>query len=327
MKASDAGSKVRIARVFVRIIDDTVNFAVLVVLLLLLLFGCYSLWDSEQVYAAASPAQYEIYKPGDGNSLPLEELMEKNPDVLGWITVYGTGIDYPLVQGEDNWEYLDKAADGSYNMTGSIFLDSKNKRDFSDYNTIIHGHNMAESAMFGDISDYNDRKFFDEHIYGNLYANGRDYGIVFFGYLTEDAYDSDIYASPYGSPETQQEYLSLLESRAIHLRQSRQHEAEHIVLLSTCGSGSTNARDLLVGYLTEETYPDIFYAEKEQDVKSIDRLAQWYEFRTLPLWLSLMLLLIALILMLICFDRVSRSIRIKKAKKMYSTEKEGNEHD
>ena len=310
-----------------RIIDDTVSIAVLVVLLLLLLFGCYSLWDSEQVFEAASPAQYEIYKPGDGNTLPLEELMDINPDVLGWITVYGTGIDYPLVQGEDNWEYLDKAADGSYNMTGSIFLDSKNKRDFSDYNTIIHGHNMAESAMFGDISDFNDRIFFDEHLYGNLYANGRDYGIVFFAYLTEDAYDSDIYASPYSEPDQQSGYLSLLQSRAIHLRHAGQERADSIILLSTCGSGSTNARDLLVGFLTEETYPDAFYVEETTQVKTIDRLARWYEFRTLPLWLSLVLLLTALILMLVCFDTVSRSIRIRKAKKMYSTEKEGNPYE
>lgn len=310
-----------------RIIDDTVNFAVLVVLLLLLLFGCYSIWDSEQVYASASTTKYELYKPGDGNSLPLEELIAINPDVVGWLTVYGTGIDYPLVQGEDNWEYLNKAADGAYNMTGSIFLDSDNKRDFSDYNTIIHGHNMAEGVMFGDISEFKDRIFFDEHLYGNLYANGRDYGIVFFAYLTEDAYDTDIYASPYTKPEKQSEYLSLLQSRAIHLRHTGQDQADKIVLLSTCGSGTTNARDILVGYLTEETYPDIFYVDQTKEIRTIDRLAQWYEFRTLPLWLSLVLLLVALILMLICFDTVSRSIRIRKAKKLYSTAKEGNQHE
>ncbi len=310
-------------------IDGIVNFAVLVTLLLLLLFGCYSLWDSKQVYSAASANQFEIYKPSSEEAqLSLEDLQAINPDVCGWLTVYGTGIDYPFVQGEDDWEYLNRAADGSYNLAGSIFLSSYNRKDFSDYNTILHGHHMDASAMFGDLTKFNDRTFFDAHRYGNLFVNGRDYGIVFFAYLVADAYDSEIYARPISDPEAQASYLSLLERSAVHLCQANQADAEHILLLSTCTSGITNGRGILVGYLTDQLYPDHFYEPPEvKELRKLDILAQWNEFTTIPLWIWMLILLVFLIFVYISYHIISKAIRTKRANQMLSRQKEGNFHE
>jgi len=328
MKASDSGSKVRAARLFVRFLDDTVNFAVLVGLLLLLLFGCYSLWDSKQVYSAASSTQYELYKPGEEEGPSFHALREMNPDVIGWLTVYGTGIDYPVVQGEDNWEYLNKAADGSYNLAGSLFLGSENAADFSDYNSVIHGHHMDASAMFGDLTKFNDRKFFDEHRYGNLFANGRNYGIVFFAYSLADAYDSETYRGPIADPEAQSAYLRQLEEGAMHLISADQAAAEHILLLSTCSSDMTNGRNILMGYLTDRVYEDAFFVEEEaKPVMSVDIVEKWHEFTTVPLWIWLLGLWLLLLTVFICYNMISKKRRIKRAVRMQSLQKEGNVHE
>ena len=97
--------KQSLGRRLVRALDDVVNFVLLAALLLLLLFGCYCIWDARQVSSAARAEQYEVYKPSAEDTVSFQELQAQNEDVIGWITVYGTGIDYPLLQGEDNWIY------------------------------------------------------------------------------------------------------------------------------------------------------------------------------------------------------------------------------
>ncbi len=172
MAASEPEKKAKIARKIarkiVRMLDGTVDLAVLIILLLLLTFGFYCLWDSEQVYAAAAAANYEVYKPDTDDSLSFDQLRSINPDVFAWLTVYGTSIDYPVLQAKDNLVYINTDAEGNYSLSGAIFLDSRNANDFSDYNSIIHGHHMAASAMFGDLSKFNDQTFVDTHQYGNL---------------------------------------------------------------------------------------------------------------------------------------------------------------
>ena len=162
------------AKKAVRTANSLVNFAVLAAILLLLAFGCYALWDSNQVYNAANAAQYEIYKPtaaDEGKS--FGELQAINPEVFSWLTVYGTNIDYPVTQGGDNMKYVNTNAEGSYSLSGSIFLDYENSRDFSDFNSILFGHHMEKQAMFGEIGLFSDKDYFNARLYGSLYYNGR----------------------------------------------------------------------------------------------------------------------------------------------------------
>ncbi len=102
--------------------------------------------------------QYAIYKPQE-DTLGFQELQSMNSDVIAWITVYDTPIDYPVVQGKDNWEYVNKNAEGEYSLTGAIFMDSENNPDFQDFNTILYGHNMVPNVMFGSIKDLKNKPF------------------------------------------------------------------------------------------------------------------------------------------------------------------------
>ena len=107
----------------VRLINSILDNGLVLLLLLGLAYGCYALWDSQNLAQEATAEQYAVYKPQE-DTLGFAELQALNEDVIGWITVYGTPIDYPVVQGEDNWEYINKSAEGTYSLTGAIFADA-----------------------------------------------------------------------------------------------------------------------------------------------------------------------------------------------------------
>jgi sortase B len=108
-----------------RRVDRLVTVALAVMFVLMGATAAYALWDQQQVLDGTDTSQY---KPGVG----FGELMKKNADVCAWITVDGTNIDYPIVQGSDNFEYLEKDALGEFSASGSIFLDSACSRNFDE---------------------------------------------------------------------------------------------------------------------------------------------------------------------------------------------------
>ena len=77
-----------------------------------------------------------------------------SPYVIGWISIPGTDISYPLVQGEDNAFFLDHDYKGAAHPFGAVFLDAGNHKDFSDQNTVIYGHNVAAGYVFHDLENY-----------------------------------------------------------------------------------------------------------------------------------------------------------------------------
>ncbi len=90
-------------------------------------------------------------------------LKELNPDVVGWITIPGTTVDYPIVQGPDNDYYLRRNVYGDKATVGSIFLDCEDKPDFSSRHNIIYGHHMRNGSMFKDIDSFTVQSYFDNH--------------------------------------------------------------------------------------------------------------------------------------------------------------------
>jgi len=88
-------------------------------------------------------------------SIDFASLKSINDDVIGWIYMEALPqISYPVVQGEDNNTYLHQTYEKNYNFAGTIFIDYENKRDFSDCNTLVYGHNMKNGSMFGMLKKY-----------------------------------------------------------------------------------------------------------------------------------------------------------------------------
>lgn len=294
----------------IRALDAVIDMSVLITFLLLLLYGCYALWDSKQLHHAASSEQYQVYKPGE-NDYSFEQLIKINPDVFGWLTVYGTKIDYPLVQGKDNEKYVFTDVTNQHSMSGSIFMDYRNARDFSDFNTIIFGHHMAESAMFGDLGNFLDKKYFDQRKYGNLYFDGKDHGIEFFAFMEVDAFDNGIFGTPVTGTDAQQTYLTNLLEKSKHLRSIEVTTDDQLVLLSTCTSSSTNGRHILVGRVTDQVFPvPKEFADKEKEYL-VGQESLLDKIKHLPIWLKVAFIFLFVVVLLFLLVRIRKS-KMKK---------------
>jgi sortase, SrtB family len=252
---------VRLIHRGVQLIEGTINVMVLLLFVGCIAFGAYAMWDSNQLYVEADTTQYEQYKPIDTDTRSFAELKEINTDVIGWISVYGTNIDYPLVQTEDNETYVNTSITGEKVLSGSIFLDYRNRPDFSDFNSIIYGHHMDRALMFGDIGEFQDEEYFKERRYGRLYNGTREYGIEFFAFVEADGYDRSVYAPAITEMVSQQDYLEGLLGKALYSREVEGGSFDRLVLLSTCASSATNGRHILVGRLSDTLYEDPFMKE------------------------------------------------------------------
>ena len=93
----------------------------------------------------------------------LSALRETNEDVVGWISIPDTPVDYPLMQGEDNDYYLNHTWDRAANSVGSIYLEHQVSPAFDDFNTIIYGHRMKNNSMFGSLKYYKDAEYWQAH--------------------------------------------------------------------------------------------------------------------------------------------------------------------
>lgn len=92
----------------------------------------------------------------------ISYLKEKYPQIVGWITIPGTEIDAPIVQGEDNDFYLNHDYKGNPHPFGAIFLEKENSGDFSDQNSILYGHNVKTGRVFHPLEQYRDPVFLDK---------------------------------------------------------------------------------------------------------------------------------------------------------------------
>lgn len=253
----------RLAKGAIRLTNWLVDGIVLSVLLLVVLFTAYSVLDNNRVEDRAGEETFASYRPSSDDDPSFAELQAMNPDVVGWLTLYGTGVDYPLVQGKDNEGYLNTNPKGEFALSGSLFLDWRNARDFSDASTVIFGHHMENSLMFGDLDKYGDADFFQQHRYGNIYFSGMGHGVEVCAYLLVDAHDEVVYSTTVGSSPSTGEFLAYLKEHATQWVDDGLQASDHMLVLSTCGSG-TNQRHVVVGRITDQTY-DNPYAQQAVD--------------------------------------------------------------
>ena len=232
--------------------------------LLAVVWSGYALWDNSRVYAAADNVQAGLLafkpQPQEDNSLSFGQLRDINPDVCGWLTLDGTAIDYPVVQGDDNEKYINTNAAGEFALSGALFLDYRNASDFSDASTIVFGHHMEDSLMFGDLDLYSDAAYVEKHATGNLFYGGVNHGVEVLGYLSTDAYDQVVYSTTVGEEPAVDEFVSYLRGKAKVWRQDPS-EGDRLLILSTCGKG-TNDRHIVVARICDDTFEDPYPDEQ-----------------------------------------------------------------
>lgn len=211
---------------------------------LILLLVIYSMYDMYWVFEHAGNSDLLKYKPTapgyDPNNSPITE------DMVAWITINNTNIDYPVMQGENNTKYLNTDPYGYYSLSGSIYLDSRNKADFTDNYSILYGHHMEYGKMFGALDDYLDPNYLESHSSGTLLI-GRDgskrYVLKIFASMKGNARDNKVF-----DPSSGKDVLQHIRSRATVFTEERPNR---IVAMSTCNDADSVTRVLVFAYIVE----------------------------------------------------------------------------
>ena len=225
----------------------SINFIVAIISLILFLICLYAMIDAYNVYVGASDTGILKYKPVAGNTEILRELSD---DAVAWLTVDDTRIDYPVMQGKTNDDYLNKDPYGEFSLSGSIFLDSRNEKMFSDPYSLVYGHHMEYGAMFGSLDEYAGKEFFDAHKTGSLIvANDTEYQITFFAACKAQATEKIIFDPPESDNPSRLEYLS---KNALIYYPQEVDASSKLIALSTCQSAESNERIIVFGVLTPQ---------------------------------------------------------------------------
>lgn len=201
------------------------------------LVGLYGLYDSYMIYRQANDSSILKFKPGYEEVLPEKEIQG---NMVAWLTLEGTRIDYPVMQGDNNFEYLNKNPYGEYSLSGSIFLDYRNKPDFSDEYSLLYGHHMENGYMFGDLDRYRDKEFFDAHTGGTLHVNGEEKELRILAVLQVLATDEVIFNPEASSKE---KVMEKVREEAVFKREG---EGSRLVACSTCRFPSTAERTVVI---------------------------------------------------------------------------------
>ena len=188
----------------------------------------------------------------DENNSPLEKAENYNSDIVGWIKIPETNIDYPIVQSDDNDYYLHHALDGSDNQLGVPFLDCRCLPDFSGFTSIVYGHHFSGMRMFAQIFSFKERSFLEQHNIGYLIANDEVKKISFFAYLNIKS-NSPIYHTVFLTENEREDYLKTLFSEAAFTENYEKEDLvdKHLLLLSTCTYEFEDARGVLVGVIED----------------------------------------------------------------------------
>ena len=226
-----------------------------ILILLMLSYGVYSLWDTYKIYANSFVDEELLkFRPtDDGEDNPtLKDLKKLNPDVKAWIQVPKSNIDYPVVQGQDDMEYINKNVYGEFELSGAIFLSCLNKDDFSDPYNLVYGHNMKNGGMFADVADFTNKEYFETHQKGKLYLTDATRKIRFFACMKVTAADAKIYHPDGYRKENLKDLLDYIQANAVQYRDVNVADESSLIALSTCSEAETNGRVVLIGKLERE---------------------------------------------------------------------------
>jgi sortase B len=190
---------------------------------------------------------------GIGITVDFEGLKAENPDVCAWVYIPGTDINYPVLQGEDNSYYLSHDAYGEASGDGAIFVDSENAKDFTDFDTIVYGHNMYSGTMFKTLHQFENEEFwnYNRTVY-ILMPDKVNIYTVFAAYRTDDRHILSY--NDFSKVENRQAYLkNIFDEKfdtGIVKNDMEVGEESNILTLSTC-CGMTGKRWMVQAVLTE----------------------------------------------------------------------------
>ena len=210
-----------------------------IVLVCVLLISFYAIFDALYLYKTTR----------QGVSAYADENGEKKPfpdKAISWLTINETNIDYPVMQGKTNDDYLNTDPYGKYSLTGSIFLDSRNKNDWSDKYNLLYGHHMSAGQMFGALDKYKEEDYFKSHKKGLLQTDKKDFKLTIFAVVRTDASESVLFNA--GESVENTDVNAYVKKCALYYEEPK---TDHYLAMSTCQSTSTTDRLIVLAAMEE----------------------------------------------------------------------------
>ncbi len=186
-------------------------------------------------------------------SAKVSALRRDNQDTVGWLEIPGTSIAYPLVQTDNNEYYVEHTFSKKRNPSGAIFMDCWNTPDFSNFNTVIFGHNMNDGSMFAGLREYERQAFLQEHptIEVTQFDAKRTYQ-VFAAYVSQGEGQADFRGQEAVSEHDRGAFLYEARKRSLIKAELVPTSGDRVLTLATCTSGRHPWYFVVHAVLTQE---------------------------------------------------------------------------
>lgn len=210
--------------------------------------GVYNYWYSQKVYESAQGmyASKEETLAEWGVTLPdvdFESLQEENDDIIAWIYIPKTNVNFPVLKGKTNKQYLYQSYKKKYLTAGSIYIDYRCRRSFSDKNTVIYGHNMHDGNMFGKLKKYSSQDYMTKHQYIYIMrANGNINRYQIFAFFNASI-EGEVYNLPLQKDGSEDQFNALkyeINMNNTYTGYKAEEEDTNYITLSTCTQDSRN---------------------------------------------------------------------------------------
>lgn len=183
----------------------------------------------------------------------FDELLKANENVVGWLTIDGTQIDYPILQSDNNIDYLTENFDGKESRAGSVFLDYRNDITSPNRNTVVYGHRMKDGSMFQHLTKFLDEDFFKSNQtfeFDTLYSSYEAEVFAVYNTLT----DFNYIETDFASGDEYEQLLEKMQGKSKFNTDVELSEDDHIITLSTCDYelDENNGRLVVHAVLTEK---------------------------------------------------------------------------
>ena len=189
-------------------------------------------------------------------SLDWNALHQENKDIIAWLKVADTEISYPVLMSDENTDtdyYLLHNLDNSAGKPGCLYVEKEQAADFSDFNTIIYGHNMYNNGtMFNHLADNYDKSYFDSHTTFTIETETK---LLTYKIYSATSFDDRhlLYKYDFSTEKGRQAFINDITSKndkySHHREDMKVTPNDHLVTLSTCMTRDNTHRYLVVGVL------------------------------------------------------------------------------
>lgn len=238
--------------------------AVLVLVVCLAVLGMigYGYWHGSKVYNTIAEQAFPEKEADALSSMTVDwdALLAQNPDTVAWIYMPGTSIDYPVVQGESDEEYLKKdftGDSGGIVHKGTIFLATDNASDFSDDNNVLYGHNMNDDTMFAHLLQMTDQALFDAARTFYVLTPTQNYRCSTFALDVVDSTQTELLQYTFSDKAALQSYMEERKGDSVVATPTDVDtgQVSKLFTLITCGDDYAATRAVLFGAVMETATP------------------------------------------------------------------------